>query len=105
VYDENGGPYGLHNVDPWTGTDQFGVGLPGLTLGGPGAIAALGVANSATSIWIDFAVTDRSTELALYALSSPITVPIPEPATLTLFGSALLLLGGFHLVRRRQRMA
>ena len=43
------------------------------------------------------------TQLPMYALSSPITVPVPEPTTLTLSGSALLGIGLACLWRLRAR--
>lgn len=45
----------------------------------------------------------RDEQYPLYALSTAITVPIPEPATLTLLGSALLVIFGIRLLRLRQR--
>ena len=46
---------------------------------------------------VEYGVTTGS----VYALSSAITVPTPEPATITLLGSALLLIGGVQFARRR----
>jgi hypothetical protein len=40
---------------------------------------------------------------SIYALSTPITVPAPEPATITLMGSALLLMGGHRFLRWRRK--
>jgi hypothetical protein len=102
-YDEGGFPYGVANAAVWTGTDPFGVALPRFTLGGPGTTAAHGYAGGAGAFWLDQGSNGGIfAYAALYALSDPITVPIPEPATLTLLGSALLLLGGFRFLRARR---
>ncbi len=51
--------------------------------------------------WDDLAKIQSQTTCPLYALSSPITVPVPEPGTLTLLVSALLGLAGARHLRRR----
>jgi hypothetical protein len=56
-----------------------------------------GAPNGAQDDWLP-----KSTLLPLYALSSPITVPVPEPSTFVLLGSALLLMGGHRFLRRRR---
>jgi hypothetical protein len=44
-----------------------------------------------------------TTLLQVYALSGTLFSPIPEPATITLLGSAFLLFGGMQLLRRRRK--
>jgi hypothetical protein len=54
-----------------------------------------------SSDWLYGQQFPASDIFSLYAISSPITVQAPEPATLTLLGSALLGLGVVYLRRRR----
>jgi hypothetical protein len=97
----------------WTGSKYGGVfgtagGAHGIfteaTLGGPnnpitGDDGAAYVGNWMT--WDDSQST--SALLPMYALSSVLTVPSPEPATVSLLGSALALLAGHRLFGRRRR--
>jgi hypothetical protein len=88
----------------WTGTTPFGVGEPGHRMADQ--FPEVGDSISTTYL-LEAAVSpfpeDASVHRPLYALSSPITVPTPEPATIKLFGSAFLLLGGIRLIRWRRR--
>ena len=64
--------------------------------------ASFGYSNQTTQ-WLasgNGAIGPNSNPFPLYALSSPITAPTPEPSTLTLLGSALLGLGVVYLRRR-----
>jgi hypothetical protein len=86
----------------WTGTTPFGVGEPGHRMADQ--FPEVGDSISTTFL-LEAAVSpeDASLQRPLYALSSPITVPSPEPATLKLLASAFLLLGGRRLIRWRRR--
>ena len=97
----------------WTGTDMNGTqgragGAHGVffdgTLGGTDGAPITGddgpdyVGNWLT--WDDS--QPNSALLPMYALSSVLTVPGPEPSTVTLLGSALSLLAGFRLLKPRR---
>jgi len=73
-----------------------------IPLGSPlefgGFSADWGNTRSTSRSWMYAGVSDQSSILSLYALSSPINV-VPEPATLTLLGTAVL---GLLYLRRRQ---
>jgi hypothetical protein len=83
----------------WTGSSTNGLGTVGNTLGTAAPFS--GVSYTALSQWIHFAVDSPSSNESLYALSSTLTSPAPEPATITLLGSAFLLIGGMRLLRWR----
>ena len=54
-----------------------------------------------TNVWLGAGSTSWvvGQDLPLFALSSVLTVPSPEPATVTLLGVALFLLGGVRFLR------
>jgi hypothetical protein len=84
-YDSIGQGYGIQNSAVWTGSTPAGIGVPGETLGGLGFSAIVGSPSDTTDVWMDGTIAPRSANSwAIFALSDPITVPIPEPATLTL---------------------
>jgi hypothetical protein len=53
--------------------------------------------------WGPGVASDPSDSYRLFALSDPITVPTPEPATLVLLVSAFLVLSGIRILRRRRQ--
>ncbi len=85
----------------WTGSDFHGFGIAQATLGGGGngEVGQFAV----DSTWLQFAQQPQAAEVTFsrpfYALSTAITVPIPEPASSTLLGLALLAFGGHHVLR------
>lgn len=86
----------------WTGSTPSGVGDPNLTLGNLHT-AVVGVSTDSTAFWMESSIPHAVlNQEPVYALSSILTVPTPEPATLTLLGSALLVLGGIRLLRWRR---
>ena len=98
----------------WTGTLPDGNGdgwesshpYPEVALGYPpgyGTTTSFGNYNASSTQWVyNPTAAYGSNPFSLYVLSSPITV-VPEPATLTLLGSALLGLGVVCLRRRRAK--
>ncbi len=93
----DGSPFGTFE-GVWTGTDQFGVNRGVAALGG--SRSDLGLAIATNSQWTrraDIMGGDNELPLGVYAISETLTIPIPEPSTLT-FGS----LGFFGLMFRRR---
>jgi hypothetical protein len=84
----------------WTGSSPSGFEIGGLG-NMSGRLVTEGNPAVATFGWADTTQDPPSTLLGFYALSSPITLPTPEPATLTLLGSALLAIGGRRLLGGR----
>jgi hypothetical protein len=86
----------------WTGSTPSGVGDPNFTLGNLDT-AVVGVSTLSTASWMQSSLPHALLhEEPVYALSNILTAPTPEPATITLLGSALLVLGGFRLRQRRR---
>ncbi len=94
----------------WTGSFSSGVrATNNHMMGGfPIAVGHPGLYNY-QGHWLDDGLWPRQPfdtgyqrDLPFYALSSPITVPTPEPSTLTLLVSALLVVGGMRLLQLRR---
>ncbi len=101
-YDEHGE---LRDSSVWTGTDSFGYAANGEA---GSWIVEAGLSFSSTHDWIEAgAILNEGEYLPLYALSGVITVtdvtpePIPEPATIFLFGSGCVGLAG--MMRRKKK--
>jgi hypothetical protein len=93
------------NTAVWTGSGSNGTDYnnpPLLGLGASIGATAIGDPTAISANWAHDGNHIQSAALPLYALSTAITVPTPEPATLTLLGSALLLQGGIGIFRRRR---
>ena len=89
----------------WTGSNSLGQAFNPIA-DGSNIEATFGVfqLEFGTTLVLNFTYGEQSqgTALDFLAISSPITVPTPEPATLSLLGSALLLIGGISLLRRQR---
>jgi hypothetical protein len=102
VYDQYGGGSGTEEV--WTGTDLGGVvaQVGGNCAGLGGFSPAIG--SIIPSGWMNGWLWNENgyspDELSLYALSSPITVPTPEPSTLALLGVGAVSLLAYACRRR-----
>jgi hypothetical protein len=86
----------------WTGSTTAGLVVTARGLGASGGFTEIGDSSESGGGWVANAFASTDTALPMYALSTEITA-VPEPATFTLFGSALLLLGGFRCQQRRRR--
>jgi hypothetical protein len=101
MYDQTGAT--AANTFPWTGSKASGT--ADSPLGSSSSSATFGSTSAVNTTWADFGFNPLFTTRSVYALSSVITVPVatPEPATITLLGSALLIFGAVQLRRRRSR--
>jgi hypothetical protein len=86
----------------WTGSILPGLVAPAFPLGAAAAQFGLDYSN-ADPLWFSAGSSDPTQAFQLYALSSTIISPVPEPATLALLASALLLLGGGRALGLRRR--
>ncbi len=88
-YDQNGV---FESTGVWTGSMDDGAPfnplgtISGGTGVGGGESVGLGFSNYPAS-WLEGTVAAPTNQFNLYALSSTITVPVPEPSTLALFGT------------------
>jgi len=76
----------------FTGTNTNGLGIPGFTLGGLGAGA--GIVTEQNGLWIAYEPFSGLEPNHFYGISGPLLTPSPEPGTIGLMLSALLLAGG-----------
>ncbi len=87
----------------WTGSDFTGTGIPGATLGGSGDAEVGQVALDGT--WLQLTTDIKVAEVAysrpFYALSSAITVPTPEPASVALALFAVAALAAVAIKKQR----
>jgi hypothetical protein len=88
------------NAWTWTGSQLPGVAIVGAELGSSVGGTELGINVVTNPSWISAQTFASSNALQVYALSGTLISPIPEPATLTLLGSALILIGGARWLRR-----
>ncbi len=82
----------------WTGSDASGAAFDALSAGG--GIPRAGSVSYTNSFWINAGGRFINEQYPLFALSSPVTA-VPEPTTLTLFGTALSVIAGVCSLRRR----
>ncbi len=84
--------------DIWTGTQTSGLAFTGNELGQ--ANPRTGRSDLADGRWIDEIVSNAAFSSRFYGLSQELTVPVPEPSTLTL---AILAVVGVLLAVRQRR--
>lgn len=94
-YDENNNP---RNYNVWTGSTASGASSATSALGN--ATVVWGESTFASSGWIAHGTNTATVNYALYALSAPLTAPVPVPAAVWLFGSGV---AGFLAIGRRRR--
>jgi hypothetical protein len=95
----------LSNGVVWTGTQDNGSVATGLSLGAnPGALIAVGDVTSTYASWISAAYMSSTQDLRIYALSSPITLLVPEPSTVQLMVLGSLTLAAWRSIGHRRRV-
>jgi hypothetical protein len=97
-YDENGA---LNPAAVWTGSGYYGTIDGGLGNGVAGMESTVVGFPDSLSNWLSGSVATPDFDLGLYGLSSPITVPAPEPSTLALLVPGLVALAAIICARHR----
>ena len=86
----------------WTGTDSNGIHkFSRSNWTGASTLGTRGVPNQTAAPWIDSGTNNLNQALRLYGISEELTVPVPEPGTISLIALGVVL-GGHTLRRRRQ---
>jgi hypothetical protein len=97
-YDENGA---LNPAAVWTGSGYYGTIDGGLGNGVAGAESTIVGFSDSLSNWLYGSVATPDNDFSLYGLSSPITVPAPEPSSLALLVPGLVALAAILFGRFR----
>jgi hypothetical protein len=79
------------NFNVWTGTLANGASAGSNALGNP--VAMWGESTFGSSGWVSHGTQNTTVNYRLYALSEPLTAPIPEPQTWALLLAGLALVG------------
>ncbi|HEY4309157.1 MAG TPA: hypothetical protein VGN12_06865 [Pirellulales bacterium] len=86
----------------WTGSNGLGGVVSNGQMGNDNDVAQ-GLSSAVNTSWIFNQNTTQSVNsFPIYALSSPITVPTPEPSTVAILGSGLLIPIGHYFLRWRR---
>ena len=99
LYDEDGN--NSHAIFAWTGTYVNGIAYSGETMGESDTI--LGNLPATNSQWVYASFDPDTLGFPLYGISSPITNPVPEPATFLLAAMAMLGIYCRHRFQRARR--
>jgi hypothetical protein len=98
-YDEDGF---FVNNSVWTGSTPTGIGAQ--ELGQPDQHPATsGLTLLTNGLWLDAETPINTDGLQVFGLSSVITNPTPEPATITLLGTGIFLMAGMRFLPRRRK--
>lgn len=87
-FDENGTS---RNFNVWTGSNTDGTDAGSFALGNERAVWAESTLSSGA--WISHGIQDTSVSYSLYALSEPLSAPVPEPETYAMLLAGLSLVG------------
>jgi hypothetical protein len=102
---DDGGLIPPYTLQVWTGSNETGI--PSFPLGNPLPIGlplgSFGDSSSTDSDWLFEGPQSLVYGFHVYGLSSVITIPTPEPATVSLLETGIVLLSGMRLLRRRRR--
>jgi hypothetical protein len=90
------------NAWTWTGSQLPGVVVVGAELGSSVGGTEIGINVATDPHWITTMTFASTNALQVYALSGTLISPIPEPTSMTLFGSAVLLFCAMRLHHRRR---
>jgi hypothetical protein len=93
--------FGLRQVNDsvWTGSNISGIGTFSLGFGFAAGVGHTGPLSNATD-WIAWQLAGSNTSHPLYALSSLLSVPVPEPSSWALVYCGALIAGGCVFRRR-----